>query len=37
VTDHQNPEEIVYNTNYKQRGYITGMPILPVVGARFTW
>jgi TonB family protein len=37
VTDHSNPEEIVYNTNYTQRGYITGFPILPVLGARFTW
>jgi TonB family protein len=37
VTDHANPEEIVYNTNYTQRGYITGMPILPVLGARLTW
>jgi TonB family protein len=37
VTDRQNPEEIVYNTAYTQRGYITGMPILPVVGMRLTW
>jgi TonB family protein len=37
VTDHSNPEEIVYNTNYTQRGYITGFPILPVFGARLTW
>ncbi|HTB74099.1 MAG TPA: TonB-dependent receptor [Polyangiaceae bacterium] len=37
VTDHSNPEEIVYNTNYTQRGYITGFPILPVIGARLTW
>jgi TonB family protein len=37
VTSHSNPEEIVYNTNYSQRGYITGMPILPVLGARVTW
>jgi len=37
VTDHANPEEIVYNTNYTQRGYITGMPILPVLGGRLTW
>ena len=37
VTDHANPEEIVYNTKYTQRGYITGLPILPVLGARFTW
>jgi len=37
VTNHSNPEEIVYNTNYTQRGYITGLPILPVAGARLTW
>jgi hypothetical protein len=37
VTDQANPEEIVYNTNYSQRGYITGMPVLPVLGARLTW
>jgi TonB family protein len=37
VTDRQNPEEIVYNTTYTQRGYITGMPILPVVGMRLQW
>jgi hypothetical protein len=37
VTNHANPEEIVYNTNYRQRGYITGFPILPVLGARMTW
>jgi hypothetical protein len=37
VTNNANPEEIVYNTNYTQRGYITGMPILPVLGARLTW
>jgi hypothetical protein len=37
VTNHANSEEIVYNTNYTQRGYITGLPILPVVGARWSW
>jgi TonB family protein len=37
VTNHSNPEEIVYNTNYTQRGYITGFPILPVVGGRLSW
>jgi hypothetical protein len=37
VTDHANPEEIVYNTTYTQRGYITGLPILPVLGARWSW
>ena len=37
VTDHANPEEIVYDPTYTQRGYITGLPILPVVGARWSW
>ncbi|HEY8088294.1 MAG TPA: TonB-dependent receptor, partial [Polyangiaceae bacterium] len=37
VTNHTNPEEIVYNPTYTQRGYISGFPILPVVGARYAW
>jgi TonB family protein len=37
VTNHSNPEEIIYNTNYTQKGYITGLPILPVLGARWTF
>jgi TonB family protein len=35
VTNHQNPEEIVYNPDYTQKSYINGLPILPVLGARF--
>jgi TonB family protein len=37
VTDRQNPEELVYNTTYTQRGFITGMPLLPVLGMRVLW
>ncbi len=37
VTNHSNPEEIVYDPTYSQRGYITGLPVLPVVGARWSW
>jgi TonB family protein len=37
VTDRSNPEEIVYNYTYQKRGYINGLPVLPVVGARFEW
>jgi TonB family protein len=37
VTDRSNPEEIVYSPDYTQRRYITGLPILPVVGARLSW
>jgi TonB family protein len=37
VTDHSNPEEIVYNYDYSKKYYITGLPILPVVGGKLTW
>jgi outer membrane receptor protein involved in Fe transport len=37
VTNHANPEEIVYDPSYSQRAYITGLPILPVLGARWSW
>lgn len=37
VTNHSNPEEIVYDPRYTQQGYITGFPILPVLGGRFSW
>ena len=37
VTYRKNPEEIVYNYNYTQKTYITGLPILPVLGGKLTW
>ncbi|HEX7476658.1 MAG TPA: hypothetical protein VF331_02520, partial [Polyangiales bacterium] len=37
VSDHRNPEEIVYNYNFSRKSYITGLPILPVLGAKLTW
>ena len=37
VTDRSNPEEVVYDYNYGKRNYITGLPTLPVAGARFEW
>lgn len=37
VTNHANPEEIVYNFDYTRKSYITGLPILPVVGGKLTW
>lgn len=37
VTDHRNPEEIVYNFDYGNKSFITGLPILPVLGAKLTW
>jgi TonB family protein len=37
VSNHPNPEEIVYNFNYSSKSYITGLPILPVLGAKLVW
>jgi TonB family protein len=37
VTNRQNREDIVYNYNYTAQNYITGLPTLAVVGARFEW
>ncbi len=37
VTNHSNPEEIVYDPTFTQRGYITGLPVMPVIGAKLTW
>jgi outer membrane receptor protein involved in Fe transport len=37
VTDRQNPEEIVYSRDFTSHAYITGLPILPSLGARFSW
>jgi len=37
VTNHANPEEVVYNYDYTKRSYITGLPLLPVLGGKLTW
>ena len=37
VTNHSNPEEIVYDPSYAKKAYITGLPVLPVIGARWSW
>ena len=34
ATYQQNPEEVVYNFDYTRRDFITGLPILAVLGAR---
>ena len=34
VTYRRNPEEIVYSADWSQRGAITGLPTLAVLGAR---
>jgi TonB family protein len=37
VTDRRSAEEIVYSESYARRGYITGLPILAVLGARVSF
>lgn len=37
VTNQSNPEEIVYSQDFSQRGYISGLPILPTAGARWVF
>jgi TonB family protein len=35
VTDRDNSEEVVYGQDYTEKRYIQGLPILPVLGARW--
>lgn len=37
VTNRENPEEIAYSPDYTEKRYITGLPILPVLGARWSF
>ncbi len=37
VTNQKNAEDIVYNYDYSKPGYITGLPILPVLGGRLDY
>ena len=37
VINRANAEELVYSADYRTRGTITGLPILPVLGARYAW
>lgn len=37
VTDRRNAEEIIYTHDFTQKSYISGLPILPVLGAKFVW
>ena len=34
VTYQNNPEEVVYNADFSKRGFLTGLPILAVLGGR---
>lgn len=36
VTNRGNVEELIYNSDYSQRGSIRGLPILPVLGIRWS-
>lgn len=37
ITNHDNPEEIVYNFDYSHSGYLSGLPMLAVAGVRVEW
>ena len=34
LTDRANAEEIIYSADYTQRGYLTGLPLLAILGVR---
>jgi TonB dependent receptor len=36
LTDRANAEEIIYNADYSQHGYLTGLPILAIAGLRLS-
>jgi len=36
VTNQANPEEIVYSSDFSRMSYITGLPIMPVLGLRWS-
>jgi outer membrane receptor protein involved in Fe transport len=37
VSNRQNAEEVIYDQTFTKKGFIRGVPILPVLGARLTW
>ena len=37
ATNQSNPEEIAYSPDYSEERYVMGLPILPVLGARFEY
>lgn len=37
TTNRENPEEIAYSPDYAERRYILGLPVLPVLGARWSF
>lgn len=36
VTNRQNPEELIYSSSYAKKDYLTGLPLLPIVGLRWS-
>ncbi len=37
TTNQQNPEEIIYNSDYSEQKYINGLPVLPVLGLKWSY
>ncbi len=37
VTNRENPEEVAYSPDYSEKRYITGLPLLPVLGAKWSF
>lgn len=37
VSNRSNPEEVAYSPDYRERRYVNGLPILPVLGAKWTF
>jgi hypothetical protein len=37
TTNRQNPEEIIYSSDYSEQKYINGLPILPVLGLKWSY
>jgi hypothetical protein len=37
VSDRRNAEEVVWSNDFTRRGYIRGLPLLPVAGARWSF
>lgn len=37
VTNRENAEELSYSADYSEQCYISGLPILPVIGARYSY
>jgi outer membrane receptor protein involved in Fe transport len=37
VTNRENPEELAYGPDYRERRYVLGLPVLPVIGAKWSF